>query len=273
VRAATSAVSAVDISVFVGGTFFGSFVLAYGEKRRFSEDERRLFRTLATRAGLAIQNALLYEETRRRTAELEALSRAEEALHKSLVLEDVYEALIGLAEDLFGAHRSLFAAFDEQGRPHCFASRGLATAELAQLQDVYHALPIEDFANRWSKLTIVEDYANDPSVDPAIQRIVPLKSSVDIPVFSSASSHSATMSTAASAKTTGFSFGPWPRAPAWRFRTRCSTKRPAAAPPSWKRFTVQMKRSTSPCCRKMSRSSARTTAPSSPGTRTRSSAS
>ena len=97
----------------------------------------RLFRTLAARAGLAIQNAVLFQEAQRRTTELEALSRGDQALHTSIELPNVLEAMLDMAGDLFGAERSLFLTFNEQGIFHAAASRGVPNEELEKLQLVF----------------------------------------------------------------------------------------------------------------------------------------
>ena len=63
--------------------------IAFRARRTFSQADRDLLVTLASRAGIAIQNARLLAETQRRARELEALQRADEALHRSLDTSDV----------------------------------------------------------------------------------------------------------------------------------------------------------------------------------------
>ncbi len=136
-RGVTTSASSVDIPVFAGGAFFGIFVLGYATRRTFSEDDRKLFRTLAQRAGLAIQNALLFDESQRRTRELEALHRADDALNRSLALEDVLAAMTDLAIDLLGADSSLVATFAEDDRLHVTVWRNLDERTLAALETSY----------------------------------------------------------------------------------------------------------------------------------------
>lgn len=136
-RGVTTSASSVDIPVFAGGAFFGIFVLGYATRRTFSEDDRKLFRTLAQRAGLAIQNALLFDESQRRTRELEALHRADDALNRSLALEDVLAAMTDLAIDLLGADSSLVATFAEDDRLHVTVWRNLDERTLGALETSY----------------------------------------------------------------------------------------------------------------------------------------
>jgi len=175
--------SAAELPVFVQDELFGIFSLGYLSPRRFSEDDQRLFRTLAARAGLAIQNAVLFREAQRRTTELEALSRGDQALHTSIDLPNVLEAMLDMAGDLFGAERSLFLTFDEQGRFHAAASRGVPKDELKKLQAVYETIQRSTFAKRGPEPTTVENVAHDPRTNPMVRQITTAVSTVDVPVF------------------------------------------------------------------------------------------
>ncbi|MEO8540955.1 MAG: GAF domain-containing protein [bacterium] len=140
VRNVTTSASSVDIPVMVNEEIFGTFVLGYAKRRSFNEAERRLFRTLADRAGLALQNAVLFGESQRRANELEALHRADEALHRSLALQDVLTAMTELAFDLLGADSSLVATFGEDDYLSVVASRGLEPETFEILNESYHRL-------------------------------------------------------------------------------------------------------------------------------------
>ncbi len=81
--------SLLNAHVRVGDQVFGTFGIGFRTPHTFSEAEKRLSAALAQRAGLAIQNARLHEESEQRWQELETLYRADEALHRSLRLDDV----------------------------------------------------------------------------------------------------------------------------------------------------------------------------------------
>jgi transcriptional regulator with GAF, ATPase, and Fis domain len=133
----TTSKSVVDIPVFVHGQFFGIFVLGYHQRRRFDAEDRALFKTLAIRAGLAIQNAMLFQESSRRTTELEALYRADEALHQSLHLDNVLEAMVNLAVELMGASSSLVVTWNEEDRLDVRASHGVDATNRQRLARQY----------------------------------------------------------------------------------------------------------------------------------------
>ena len=86
-----------------GDDVYGKLTAYNLERRRFSDDDRRLFTSLARRAALAIENARLFEQSQRQTQQLSALYRADEELHRSLQLDDVLQGLISTVRDTFDA--------------------------------------------------------------------------------------------------------------------------------------------------------------------------
>ena len=62
----------LGVPVPVGGETFGNLYLTRPDEREFSEDDEELVSALAITAGMAIQNARLYEEARRRQEWLQA---------------------------------------------------------------------------------------------------------------------------------------------------------------------------------------------------------
>lgn len=183
VRNFTTSRSVVDIPVFVEGEFFGIFVLGYHQQRRFTADDRRLFDTLAARAGLALHNALLLKESRRRTTELEAFRRADDALHASLRLDDVVEAMVELASHLLNADSSLLATFTPNGHLGVVASKGLPARIMEAVNATYknfdHAY--FDSLGKPSPIVIVEDLRQSKFVDQRLHS-ASLGSTAEIPV-------------------------------------------------------------------------------------------
>jgi signal transduction histidine kinase len=171
VRRLASAASSVDIPVYAGGEYFASFVLGYDNRRTFTTEDRRLFDTLAARAGLAIQNALLFNKTERRANEVEALYRADAALHRSLRLEDVCAAMIDLATGLLAADSSLVATFGDDDRLSVIAHRGITPGLLDILQTGYRRFDRDHFRRlpRPVRTGFVEDIRTNPAVDERLR--------------------------------------------------------------------------------------------------------
>lgn len=158
-----------EVPVFIGNEFWGLFNIGWSRPRTFSDVDRRLFDTFASRASIAIQNALLFSETQRRAAELEALHRADEALHRSLLLDDVIEAMAELSVELLGADSSLVATWDENDELAVKTSRGIRPRLLQQIDRTYRTFTHERFADaRPLETSIVEDISQVPVL---VQRI------------------------------------------------------------------------------------------------------
>lgn len=92
-----------------GGEIVGWIAVAHPERGAFDETEQILLQTLAEQAAVALENARLYEQTRRFGAELEALVRERtEALEKALAdlsarhrqLELLYRVTLALTASL-----------------------------------------------------------------------------------------------------------------------------------------------------------------------------
>jgi signal transduction histidine kinase len=105
--------SLLHVPITVGGEVFGVFGVNYCQTRRFTGDEQRLLLALAQRAALAIANARLYARTEQRSREVEALYRADEALHASLKLDDVLQALVEVANDILDADKTAVMVWDD----------------------------------------------------------------------------------------------------------------------------------------------------------------
>jgi PAS domain S-box-containing protein len=113
---------------------YGALTLYYRDARAFGHDEVWLATAFADQAALAIQNARLHEESEQRRRELEALYQADAALHRSLRLDQVLEALVGAAIGLLGADAAALWGSDPQDpkRTIPLASRGVSAAYLQE---------------------------------------------------------------------------------------------------------------------------------------------
>jgi signal transduction histidine kinase len=102
--------------VMARGTVFGNIYLT--EKRdapEFSEEDEAALIVLASQAGIAIENARLYEEIQRQQRELQRLSVLEDRERIAKELHDgVIQSLFAVGMDLQGA--ASFAKDDELGR-------------------------------------------------------------------------------------------------------------------------------------------------------------
>ena len=173
----------VEVPIMSDGRLFGFFTVGYLTPKVFGPADRHLFSTLAARAGVAVQNARLFEETRRRAREMEALHRADEALHRSLHQPDVIKAMNDLAFELLGADGSVMYTWDpETGRGDVAATRGFSP-EL----DALIASRFRDHAGEPPSSAAVvasEDARSDPSLDQVVVEATGVRSLVELPIMS-----------------------------------------------------------------------------------------
>jgi PAS domain S-box-containing protein len=160
---------------------FGSLGVSWHEPGRYTERHSRLLMAFADHAALAIENSRLFDAARRRTRELEALHTADEALHRSLRLNDVLQAMVDLAVDLLEADASALYTWDpETGRGDVPATSGFRAEDRRLVIDRFRrdpGRPPEDFS-----VTVYDDPASEASLDQAVVAATGVKSMVELPI-------------------------------------------------------------------------------------------
>jgi signal transduction histidine kinase len=175
--------SLLHVPIIVNGEVFGVFGINYCQPHQFSGDEQRLLSALAQRAALAIENAHLYARSEQRSREIEGLYRADEALHASLKLDDVLQALVDVATDLLGADKTAVMVWDDaHARLVARAGRGFSPATLARM---VHG-PGEGVTWRVAETGVpitVDDVRNDPRVARHLSDPEGIRSFLQVPIM------------------------------------------------------------------------------------------
>ncbi len=116
-RARGSGVEAVAGFPLLGSTgAMGVMTVTYLRPHVFSADELRLLGLLASQAAVAIANARLYEEMRRRLEELTMLHEISFAASSTLSLEEIADRVVAAVQQSLGfEHLSLLLLNDKQG--------------------------------------------------------------------------------------------------------------------------------------------------------------
>lgn len=91
------AFSILAVPVQAGPTGFGIFYAGFSQPHTFDAQEIRQHRAIAERAGIAIQNARLYEETQRRARETGALARIATSINFEWPLADALNEIARVA--------------------------------------------------------------------------------------------------------------------------------------------------------------------------------
>jgi PAS domain S-box-containing protein len=110
----------------------GAIVLGSRAAGRFGENEVILIRTVADQIGVAVTNARLFEETRRRVDELALLNEVGRALTSTLNLEEVLSVIMEEAVSVLHGEAGSVLLLDEARNELTFASSvGPAADQLA----------------------------------------------------------------------------------------------------------------------------------------------
>jgi len=84
----------IDVPLISEGQLIGSLAAYYTHPHRFTPHETELIRTIAGQMAIAVKNARLFEDTRERKREIEALYKASTRLTTSLSIESVLQATV-----------------------------------------------------------------------------------------------------------------------------------------------------------------------------------
>ena len=134
--------SQVVVPLRARGRVLGALSLTMAESgRRYGEADLDLARDIGLRAGLAVDNARLFEEEQRRAAQLDALAGASLAIHRMRSLDDRLERLADEARALTGARRAAVAVEPVPPPP---PADGLATPLLARDGSVLGSIRVWD---------------------------------------------------------------------------------------------------------------------------------
>jgi PAS domain S-box-containing protein len=116
-RIGTPSLSYLGVPIFVGDKAIGVIsVQSTRETGRFDESDSRLLSTIAANVGIAIQNARLYREARRRANETAALAELGREVSAMLDLNAVLSRIGERAQDLLEAETSAVYLADGDGQ-------------------------------------------------------------------------------------------------------------------------------------------------------------
>jgi GAF domain-containing protein/CheY-like chemotaxis protein/HPt (histidine-containing phosphotransfer) domain-containing protein len=127
----TPAKSYLGVPIIAGSAAIGVISVQSTEQAgRFGESDSRLLSTIAANVGIAIANARLYQETRRRASEMAALAELGRELGSLLELDPIVGRIADRARELLEADTSAVFLEEEGGERFVPA---VALGELAEL--------------------------------------------------------------------------------------------------------------------------------------------
>ncbi len=153
--------SVLAVPIESGGRALGAAVVAtFKEHHTFGLEEIELARGVANATALAIDNARLYEETRRRLAESQGLQRVAAALLEKQDLGEVLDVVCAEARQLTGAVGSAVFLLEEEGWLRVARSSGTAWPS-------YDGLPVDKSFTGAAVLTGMARLTNAPDWEPS----------------------------------------------------------------------------------------------------------
>jgi signal transduction histidine kinase len=106
--------SCMVVALQIGGRVFGTLSFGGRGKRRYGAEDVALAEDLARLCARVVDNAHPNTQAERRLRELDALYRADTALHQSIRLDEVLEALARVATDILEADKSAVLLWDSK---------------------------------------------------------------------------------------------------------------------------------------------------------------
>ncbi len=115
----------------------------YAREFAYDENDQRVLETIASSAGIALQNARLFERSQRQAGELASLNQVSLLVSAGLDLDTVLERICQIVADVMGCHKSAIFLVDPDSELYYLAgSVGLSQA----YRDHSQAIPAKDNA-------------------------------------------------------------------------------------------------------------------------------
>jgi two-component system nitrate/nitrite sensor histidine kinase NarX len=162
--AATETLSELVVPIKAKDKIIGVLNIESDERDAFDDSDLAVFQSLADQAGIAIENARLYEDTADQVAELTALQATTRALASTLELEGLLSLIIQQATSLLNADGGMINLVRE-GEPvdEVVAAVGLTTDTVGSYSRLDSSL--SGWATLNNESVIVNDVSRDHRVD------------------------------------------------------------------------------------------------------------
>jgi len=175
--------TAVILPVIARGKTLGTLDTYYPAENEPDAEELRLLGAIADQVAIGIENAMLFDQQRRRVQEMDALYRAEENLHQSLVMDDVLQALADAGIQVVGADKAAALIFEESP-PHEFRVGAVAGLDETAREELVEALRGVDTTGprMLTAPRISPDAAADAGLIRDVIRAARVASTIDVPI-------------------------------------------------------------------------------------------
>ena len=144
-------------------------VRSYTQEYAYDADDLRLLETIASAAGIALQNAWLYRQSQRQASELSTLNRVSTLISASLELEEVIGRLCQIVVEVTGCQKSAVFLLDEEKKTmRLVGSVGLSEAYRAASSHIDVQQATRALVARSGEVIAVPDVRKDERFDPVL---------------------------------------------------------------------------------------------------------
>jgi GAF domain-containing protein len=174
----------LSVPLRVGGEIIGVLSAFSTTRGFFTARHQTVLEGFADQAGIAIQNARLFEESQRRARETQALLRAGRAVSQSLEVGETIRVILHQAREVLGVQScGLFTLDEASGELSSVASLDIAPERLASIR-VRVGQGITGLAVQERRAVQSADLFNDPRVwSPQVVRTTGFRSMVAAPLL------------------------------------------------------------------------------------------
>jgi PAS domain S-box-containing protein len=177
--------SYMGVPIVTKGRIVGLLSLQHEQAGFYTQAHERLARAVADQAAVAIENARLFEETKRRARETEALFRADDELFRTLNIDAVFEALVGVMVDVLRVDKCMVSSIDDdEGRYTVRASRNIAPSSLELMMRIRRRRPRRELGTITGPIINEDAVAALPDMTPVFLA-EGIRSTMDIPIRTS----------------------------------------------------------------------------------------
>ena len=164
------AVAVAMVPLLLKERWIGLAMINWHNVHRFSGEDQRLYRSLASQAAVVVDNRLLFEQTQKRATQLEKLSEIEAALSRASSEAEILAALSLFADSPHNVKITLHhLEADASGKP--VASRVAAGWQNGAIASQGEAVEVADLpaASLWlntpDSVLFIEDLLTDPRIN------------------------------------------------------------------------------------------------------------
>ncbi|HKZ85617.1 MAG TPA: GAF domain-containing protein [Anaerolineae bacterium] len=153
----------LGVPLLVRDRLIGVLALEHVERAAYGEDDVRVAEVFAAQAAIAIENARLLEEARRRADHMAALNEVAATVSQALDLEQTLRIALDKALDVMGVEAGAISLIDEAaGELVIRAHRGWRNSELAQGMRIKLGQGLSGQAVVTGEVVVTGDVRGDP---------------------------------------------------------------------------------------------------------------